>query len=68
MVNFFHQCPQTAELTLSREAQDGSLVVEITSLWVMYMVENVLPFPILIYDLGREEGKQTLIFFFIFLY
>lgn len=33
----------------------------------MYMVENVLPFPILIYDLGREEEKQTFFFFFFFI-
>lgn len=47
-------------LTLAREAQGGSLVQEITSFSVMYKVENMLlPLPVFISDLGREEGKCT---------
>lgn len=58
MVNLFHQCPQMSVLTLSREAQ-GSLVQEITSFSVMYKVENMLPLPVFMSDLGRKEGKWT---------
>lgn len=58
MVNLCHQSPQMSVLILSREAQGGSLVQEITSFSVMHKVENMLlPLPIFISDLGTEEGK-----------
>jgi len=58
MVNLCHQSPQTSVLTLSREAQGGSLVQEITACSVTYNAQNMLlSLPIFISDLGREEGK-----------